>query len=57
MTYSKIWECIDEYTERLKIPGGWVLRSRSIGYDSRTIHQVIINDPGHTWQLEESEGK
>ena len=42
------WENIDEDTDRLKVPGGWIVRS----WVMRSVHQVFISDPGHTWTLE-----
>ena len=45
------WKKIDEYTDRLKVPGGWIVRSYDLGMQSKALHQVFISDPGHTWEL------
>jgi len=42
------WESISSDSDRLKVPGGWVLRS----YVMDSIHQVFISDPGHEWVIE-----
>jgi len=47
--YSKKWEEIDDSTDRLKVPGGWIVRSYATGIDAKTIHQVFVEDSGHTW--------
>jgi hypothetical protein len=52
MKYPREWEEIDEDTDRLKTPNGWIVRSYLSG---SSIHQVIINDPDHEWVLEDEE--
>ena len=48
---SKIkWEDIDDQTDRLKVLGGWIVRSWMSG---RSVHQVFISDEYHDWKLEE----
>ena len=55
------WEhipCDDDYSTsyRLKVPGGWVIRSRaSYGTDSASVHHVFVKDPKHTWELEDGQ--
>jgi hypothetical protein len=47
---ARAWEQISTseeacLTERLKVPGGWIVRSRF----STSVHQVFIADSEHTW--------
>lgn len=56
-----IWEDVDgarsesqrrPVTERMKVPGGWVIRStitRGSEDGGVCTHQIFIEDPGHTW--------
>lgn len=53
MTYSKDWEELNGDTDRLKVPGGWILRSYVGGMEAKTLHQVFISDPEHTWKFNE----
>lgn len=50
-----MWETIDELTERLRVPSGWIVRStmwRTLaGSVSITTHQVLVPDVGHKWTL------
>ncbi len=42
------WEKIlDKQTERLKVPGGWIVRS----FLASALHQVFVSDPDYTWEL------
>ena len=43
---NRKWEDITDYTERLMVPGGWIVRSHGDG-----IHQVFIKDSNHGWEL------
>lgn len=45
------WERIDRHTDRLKVPGGWIVRSRII-YEGCSVHHIFIEDQKHTWKLE-----
>jgi hypothetical protein len=56
------WEKIDNHTTRLKVPGGWVLKSVTCTIysncdankhksDSSAVHQVFIADKNHEWSL------
>lgn len=53
------WEPIDDESDRLKVPGGWIVRSwikierTAIGIAAASIHQVFIEDPSHSWKLED----
>jgi len=46
------WERLDKTTARLKVPGGWVLRSVAWYTDSVSLHHVFVADPEHEWKLE-----
>lgn len=51
-----MWENIDEFSDRLRVPEGWIVRSwisksNTIG-NSCSIHQVFVSDPEHIWILE-----
>jgi len=49
--YSNKWEFISDHADRLKVPGGWIVRSWG-GYESgKALHQVFIKDVDHVWQL------
>lgn len=41
------WERMDNDTERLKVPGGWLVRWRG----GRGVSLTYVPDPGHTWRL------
>lgn len=47
------WEIIDDYTDRLKVLGGWIVRTGTIGVQGSTVHQVFVPDEKHEWKLEE----
>lgn len=50
--------CDDDYacTYRIKVPGGWVIRSRSsYGSSSASIHQIFVKDPKHTWVIKDEQ--
>lgn len=54
--YNKKWEKISLQSDRLKVPGGWIVRSYlDVGVTARacSIHQVFISDPEHLWKFEE----
>lgn len=50
-----MWEQIDHtvqaQSDRLKVPGGWIVRSRTCSRDGG-IHQIFVSDPSHSWKLE-----
>ena len=58
-----MWAKIDNKSERLQVPRGWVIRyhesegghwgGESVGYGSVSIHTslVFIEDKDHTWVL------
>jgi hypothetical protein len=49
------WELIDDYSDRLKVPGGWIVRSwirdRWMDSPSVSVHQVFVADPSHEWKF------
>ncbi len=54
-----MWETIEELfgacnSARLRVPGGWLVRSEVNGVDGKhpQITQTFIMDPAHTWVLE-----
>ncbi len=60
----KMWEPIAEpenpertwrtESHRLKVPGGWILRTivKGIGMNAGAeVSQIFIHDPDHSWQL------
>lgn len=42
------WELIDRTSARLRVYGGWIVRS---WHPSGGIHQVFISDVSHSWEL------
>jgi hypothetical protein len=50
-----MWESLPDRkmdSERLKVPGGWIVRSFWSGFGGAGgIHQVFIADPNHEWRL------
>lgn len=50
------WEEIDKLTHRLKVPGGWLVRSiYSVSYAygaGCSVHTVFVEEVGHNWVLE-----
>ena len=52
------WERIDGYTERFKIPGGWLVRLSSSGRKIPPVEYVgitFVPDPLHKWDLKKEE--
>lgn len=59
-----MWELIEEknkkddnltyiVSHRLKIPGGWIVRTVTSRYHGGAhSEQTIVTDPQHTWKLE-----
>ncbi len=52
--YPRVWEIVEnhddvsEYTERLKVPGGWLVR---IYFDRASTAVTFYPDPHHDWIL------
>lgn len=51
-----IWEDIDDNSDRLKVPNGWIVRSYIHGKRSSnisvSIHQIFIEDKFHEWKID-----
>ena len=51
-----MWETIDRYTHRMKVPGGWIVKSFlkdfRICLSPCSVHQIFIADAEHEWKLE-----
>jgi hypothetical protein len=50
-----MWEKIDEHTERMRIPSGWIVRSCVVlasSTPSVAIDQVIVADSTHSWVID-----
>jgi hypothetical protein len=39
-------------SERMKVPGGWIVRSRMYNSHGVSVHQIFVPDPNHSWKLE-----
>lgn len=54
---SNPWEIIPDPSgvrcDRLKVPGGWIVRTMR-SYEGSAVHQIFIKDEGHTWKLEDN---
>ena len=50
MAYLKKWEFIDKETDRLKVLGGWIVRS----WNRDSVHQIFISDEYHDWKFDET---
>ena len=46
-----MWEDIGEETKRLKVPGGWLVRSNISYIGSVSVALTYVPDPDHSWQL------
>lgn len=45
------WEdIVDNITDRLKVPGGWIVRTILPGFGG--VAQTFVSDPRHRWKLE-----
>jgi hypothetical protein len=50
---NSTWERIDTTTDRLRVYGGWIVRSFAGYVENKTVHQVFVQDEGHRWTLTE----
>lgn len=52
-----MFERIDQFTDRLKVPNGWVLRTKdrtnNLSAAAIGVHTLFISDPLHEWKLDE----
>lgn len=51
---NEAWIKLDSYTDKMKVPGGWIIRSSYHSSSGVSIHQIFINDPEHSWENNES---
>lgn len=51
-----MWETVEEKgydsTDRMKVPGGWLVRCTYRGYHGGGVHVIFLDDPAHEWTLE-----
>lgn len=47
-----MWKRIDDTTNRMKVPGGWIVSTFVAVGHSCSIHSVFVPDPQHTWEWE-----
>lgn len=54
MEYPREWEPIDPngVSKRLKIYGGWIVRTTSCLMSATSVHTLFIPDSIHQWELE-----
>lgn len=54
---SNKWEEINtdkedaSYSFRLKVPGGWIVKSYLCYSGKNSVHQIFIKDENHLWRL------
>lgn len=52
--YHPMFEEIDEFTSRMKVYGGWIIRTIITAYKGGvSSHQMFLEDTSHQWKLEE----
>ena len=55
------WEELDNYTERLKVIGGWIIKSENSLYENGkwalSESMVFVPDPNHEWEIDTLEDK
>ena len=50
------WKNIDNETDRLKVPGGWIIRTTEYYIQkSVAVHQIFVKDENHEWIINEKE--
>jgi len=51
---ESLWEDIDDSSDRLKVPGGWIVRSWISYWNSDGgVHQIFVVDVEHQWKIGE----
>lgn len=52
-----MFEKIDEYTSRMKVPDGWIVRTivNTHYLGGAGVHQIFIHDGFHQWELEKED--
>jgi hypothetical protein len=53
-TYSRKWERVDQFTQRLKTPLGWVVEVYTSS-DEGGSSVCYVEDPNHLWVLANDE--
>lgn len=58
MKFSRKWERVDNYTRRLRVPGGWIVHSSTeIIVSGKQLKSsdalVFVPDQNFEWELEE----
>lgn len=48
MSWIWNWEEIDDQTSRLKVPGGWIVRT-IVNSPPSSVHQIFVEDAHHEW--------
>ena len=56
--YLRKWERVNEGTDRLKVPGGWLVSIEascppSPGGAALSVALCFVPDPSYTWELED----
>ena len=54
MKYLREWEHITDYTQRLKVPNGWLV-FRKNSYPASSNVMCFVSDKDHSWELEEKD--
>lgn len=55
--YPRKWEAIDPITDRLAVPGGWIIRLILEEAENFAASVTFFPDPSWTWKLEPTEEK
>ena len=50
MKFNREWEDIDENSDRLKVPGGWLVRC---WVTNAGMSVIFYSDPHHEWTFEQ----
>lgn len=50
--FPKKFEQLDYNSDRLKIAGGWIVRSWIDKTTGPSMHSIFISDPEHKWEIE-----
>lgn len=53
MIYPRQWENINDYSSRLKVPGGWIVSSVAFYEDTVSKSITFVPDKDHQWFLED----
>jgi hypothetical protein len=50
---KNVWEEVDDNTERLRVPGGWLVRTfiilTHLSTSACSVHMVFVEDPSNAW--------